>query len=327
MKNIRGPLKENQNRISFLLNIVDSLYEKKYKIDNFRSVLQNLIGLLDLKFAVFIKGDLGYYIDNEKFFYISKKIKLEKYKAFLKKLLKHEGMVVINNCSKEYRVFENLGGDYINYSFFFLKLTKDMYILGSREVPFSQREITLLSKVKTFIKKSIEQDIKEDNLLEKAYTDTLTGLYNRRFFEKVIPMELEKAKRYKYPVSVIFMDIDNFKLLNDLEGHLAGDIFLKMFGNLIKDVIRKSDIPIRIGGDEFLLFLPFTRKKDAENLAYKIRKILMDSKDLLCEGRRCDYIDISFGILEVDKDNTPETILSKADFLMYQAKKFKKEKS
>ena len=324
MRNIRGSVKEGNNRISYLLNIIDSLYEKKYKIDNFRSVLENLLNLLDLRFIIFIKGDLGYYIDNEKYFYISKKVKLNKYKEFLRKLLKNENMVVLNNCTKDYKIFENLGGDFINYNFFFLKLNKDTYILGSREVPFSQREITLLSKIKTFIKKSLEFDIKEDNLLEKAYTDTLTGLYNRRFFEKIIPMEIEKAKRYKYPVSVVFIDIDNFKLLNDLEGHLAGDIFLKHFGTLIKEVIRKSDIPIRLGGDEFIIFLPFTRKKDAETLAYKIRKLVLENKDLLCEGKKCDYIDISFGIVELKEDDTAQSLLSKVDFLMYQAKKFKK---
>ncbi len=316
--------KTDQENINYLLNIVENLYDKKYKLDNFRVILENLLSLLNLKFLLLVKDNIGYYLDNEKYFYISNPQKLLKYKNFLNRLLKNESMLVLNNCDKEYKIFKNLGNESSPYHFFFIKLEKDKYIIGSREIPFSQKDITLISRIKSLIKKSLEQDQIENNLLTEAYTDQLTGLYNRRFFERIIPIEIERAKRYKYPLSIIFLDIDNFKKVNDLYGHFIGDVFLRHFGNLLKEILRKADIPIRIGGDEFILFLPFTRKKDAENLAYKIRKILKENQTLLCENKNCDFIDVSFGILELDSTDTIETILSKADFLMYQAKKLKK---
>jgi diguanylate cyclase (GGDEF)-like protein len=311
-------------KINFLLNIVENLYEKRYKLDNFREILENLISLLDLKFILLVRENIGYYIDNEKYFFISNQQKLLKYKTFLKKLLKDKNMLIVNNCDKNYKIFKNLGNEDYPYHFFFIKLSSELYIIGAREVPFSQKDITLISRIKALIKKSLEQDEVENQLLTQAYTDPLTELYNRRFFEKIVPIEIERAKRYKYPVSIIYLDIDNFKRVNDVYGHYIGDIFLRHFGTLVKEVLRKADIPIRIGGDEFIIFLPFTRKKDAENLAYKIRKIVKDNLDLLCEGKDCSFIDISFGILELDKFDTIETVLSKADFLMYQAKKQKK---
>ncbi|NPA54736.1 MAG: GGDEF domain-containing protein, partial [Aquificae bacterium] len=254
--------KSNQNRenISYILNIVESLYEKKYKLDNFREILENLLSLFNLKFLLLIKDNVGYYLDEEKYFYISDPEKLLKYKNFLKKFLKKENLVILNNCDKEYKIFRNLNEDNFLYHFFFIKLADNLYIVGARETPFSQKEINLLSRIKDLIKKSIKQDELENNLLTQVYTDELTGLYNRRFFEKIIPIEIEKARRYKYPVSIIYMDIDNFKRVNDDYGHFAGDVFLKHLGTLLKGTLRKADIPIRMGGDEFIIFLPFTRK-------------------------------------------------------------------
>ncbi len=320
MKNIN----HSQEKIDSILEIVENLFEKKYKLDNFRSILEKLLRLLDLKFLVYINERIAYYIDEEKYFYISNPKKIEKYKSFLKHLLEKENMVVLNNCHKHYRIFRNLK-DISTENFLFIKLTSDIYIIGGRELPLTRKEINILSKIKNVIKKSLGQDYLENTLIEQAYTDHLTGLYNRRFFESLIPIEIERAKRYKYPLSIVYLDIDNFKLVNDKYGHSAGDIFLKQFGTLIKSILRKADIPLRIGGDEFILFLPFTRKKDAQILAYKLRKLLKENLNLLCENKNCDFVDISFGILEIDKFDNIETILSRADFLMYQAKKLKKE--
>ncbi len=318
---------EKQNckaKINIIFDIVNNLYDKKYKIDNFRKIVENMIDLFNLKFVLFIKENFGYYIDKDKYFFISNSEKLSKYKKFLKNLLNNEHMLVLNNCNKEYKIFKKLGEGEVELHLYFLKIMENTYIIGAREIPFSTSEITILSKIKAVIRKSIEQDILENTLLEQAYTDQLTGLYNRRFLEKIIPIEIERSKRYKYPLSVIYIDLDNFKILNDTYGHITGDIFLRRFGNLLKDILRKADIPIRLGGDEFLIFLPFTRKKDAEALAYKIRKVILDNRDYLCERKGCDYIDLSFGVIEVDKTDTLETVLSKADNIMYQAKRRKR---
>ncbi len=317
-------MKDRKNeRINILFDIVNNLYDKKYKIDNFRSVIEDISRFFNLKSAVFIKDDFGYYIDTDKYFYISDLDKLVRYKNFLKKALLRESLIILNNCNKNYNIFKFFGNKSGNLSFFLMKLPDKKYIIGAREVPFSSIEIEYLRKIKDILRKSIEQDKIENNLIEQAYTDQLTGLYNRRFFEKIIPIEIERAKRYKYPLSIIYMDIDNFKVLNDTYGHLAGDIFLQKFGLLIKEILRKADLPIRIGGDEIILFLPFTRKKDAANLAHKIRKLLLENKAELCGDRNCDDIDLSFGVIELEKNDNLESLVAKADNLMYQAKRKK----
>lgn len=316
--------KSNKNeRINILFDIINNLYDKKYKIDNFRSVIEDISEFFNLKSAVFIKEDFGYYIDPDKYFYISDLYKLSKYKNFLKKALHKEPLVIFNNCNKEYNIFKLFGNKDNQLSFFLMKLPDEKYIIGAREIPFSTLEVELLRKIKNILRKSIEQDKIENNLIEQAYTDQLTGLYNRRFFEKIIPIEIERAKRYKYPLSVIYIDIDNFKKINDTYGHLAGDVFLQKFGILIKEILRKADLPIRIGGDEFIFFLPFTRKRDAAILAHKIRKLFLENKSELCGNRDCENIDLSFGVIELDKSDNLETLVAKADNLMYQAKRKK----
>ncbi len=316
-------MKNKNEKMNILFDIINNLYDKKYKIDNFRSVIENISNFFNLRSAIFIRDDFGYYIDSDKYFYISDLTKLVKYKNFLKKALSKESLIILNNCDKDYNIFKFFGNQSGNLSFFLMKLPDNKYIIGAREVPFSSKDISYLKKVKEILKKSIEQDKIENNLIEQAYTDQLTGLYNRRFFERIIPIEIERAKRYRYPLSVVYMDIDNFKNLNDTYGHLAGDIFLQKFGFLIKEILRKADLPIRIGGDEIILFLPFTRKQDAVNLAHKIRKILLENKKELCGDKNCEDIDLSFGVIELDKNDTLESLVAKADSLMYQAKRKK----
>ena len=136
-------------------------------------------------------------------------------------------------------------------------------------------------------KSSMEKDnviknlIKEiDTLNAQSTIDALTGLYNVRFFNKVIDEEVERAIRYNYNMSIMFMDLDHFKNVNDIYGHDCGNFILHEIGKLLNNssdnisILRKSDIAIRYGGEEFLVICPNTKKEQAYILAERIRKTI-----------------------------------------------------
>ncbi|MDW8294186.1 MAG: GGDEF domain-containing protein [Aquificaceae bacterium] len=130
----------------------------------------------------------------------------------------------------------------------------------------------------------MELEKKQKELEELAYHDPLTGLPNRRFFFDHASLLLENARRYGTPMSLLIMDIDFFKKINDTYGHEAGDMVLRNFANLLKKGIRHSDLPARLGGEEFALLMPNTDLHQAKTVAERIRRSLKDSP-LVYEGQ------------------------------------------
>lgn len=114
------------------------------------------------------------------------------------------------------------------------------------------------------------------NLIEKlsqqAYHDELTGLANRRFLSQQAQLELERAKRYQYPIAIFLLDIDHFKTVNDCHGHLAGDNILKQLSLLMKETLREHDMIARIGGEEFAVLLPEADLAAATIIAERLRQ-------------------------------------------------------
>lgn len=129
-----------------------------------------------------------------------------------------------------------------------------------------------------------ELEKKQKELEELAYYDPLTGLPNRRFFFNHASLLLENARRYQTPMSLLIMDIDFFKKLNDTYGHEAGDMVLKSFANLLRKGIRHSDLAARFGGEEFVLLMPNTNLHQAKAVAERIRTNFKDSL-LVYEGQ------------------------------------------
>ncbi|MFA7257690.1 MAG: GGDEF domain-containing protein [Kiritimatiellales bacterium] len=103
------------------------------------------------------------------------------------------------------------------------------------------------------------------DLAEQAVRDSLTGLYNRRFFDEALAQNIETARRYNRELSLILFDLDNFKTVNDTCGHLAGDEVLRTFTKLLQKTARKADIVCRVGGDEFAVILPETGLSKGRN--------------------------------------------------------------
>ena len=105
-----------------------------------------------------------------------------------------------------------------------------------------------------------------------AVTDPLTGLYNRRHYYSLTFKEFERNKRYQVPFSILMMDVDHFKDVNDTYGHLIGDQVLRVIADLIRNNLREVDVPCRYGGEEFVITLPETKLENAEKLGRTFTK-------------------------------------------------------
>lgn len=156
-------------------------------------------------------------------------------------------------------------------------------------------------------------DKKEVELL--SITDPLTGAFNRNRFNQTCTHELDVARRYGPPLSLVIIDIDHFKSINDTHGHLAGDSVLKEISSIIKQNIRSTDIFARWGGEEFTLLLPQTQLDNACVAAEKLRS-LIESYEFKLVG----HITASFGISQFDNEDTQESLMQRCDDALYEAK-------
>lgn len=159
----------------------------------------------------------------------------------------------------------------------------------------------------------------EDRLRFLATTDELTGLWNRRFFMQELEKELNRARRYRQGYSLLMLDIDCFKKINDTLGHAAGDVTLQHLASIIENNLREVDVAGRLGGEEFGILLPNTGLKDAEEVAERIRKIV-EVSPVNSHGRDVSF-HVSVGVTENPEGIlTTEEIMKNADDALYEAK-------
>jgi diguanylate cyclase (GGDEF)-like protein len=164
----------------------------------------------------------------------------------------------------------------------------------------------------------------EKHLMHKlerlAATDALTGIYNRQYFDELVRKEIARINRYGGELSLIMLDLDFFKSINDTYGHITGDRVLVAVVDTLQDILRQSDIIARFGGEEFLILAPQTSLSDAKDLAERLRMALEHSPIQL-EGKELNVL-ASFGVTGVESgvDVTPEMLYRWADNGIYKAK-------
>jgi diguanylate cyclase (GGDEF)-like protein/PAS domain S-box-containing protein len=158
-----------------------------------------------------------------------------------------------------------------------------------------------------------------DQLYHEATIDELTNISNRRHFMNLAELELRRARRYHHPLSLVVLDFDELKKINDSYGHLAGDRALTVFAKIVKEIIRDVDLLGRFGGDEFLLLLPETDAEHALLVMERIRSVMSTSP--VFYGERSFTVSFSAGIATVqDWTDTLEDLLNRADNALYRIK-------
>jgi diguanylate cyclase (GGDEF)-like protein len=154
-----------------------------------------------------------------------------------------------------------------------------------------------------------------------SITDPLTGLLNRRYLEERLTEELSRSKRYNYSMSCLMIDIDDFKKYNDLNGHPAGDLALKITAHSLKAALRSADIACRYGGEEFCILLPQTSVAEAGVIAERMRQKVAETVYPHGKSQPMGRVSISIGISTFAKNiDTAESVIAAADRALYNAK-------
>jgi diguanylate cyclase len=155
----------------------------------------------------------------------------------------------------------------------------------------------------------------------EATLDILTGLHNRQYLEKELAALYEGYQRNRSSFSVIMIDLDHFKVVNDTYGHKVGDAVLQFIGGVIKGAVKGRDFPARYGGEEFLILLPATSCANASKLADQLREeISRKPLTIRQSGERIGSVTVSAGVAEICRGDTVDTLLERADQALYLAK-------
>ncbi len=199
------------------------------------------------------------------------------------------------------------------------------FFTGPEQKPLDESSYRLVETFSDYLSIAVENARNFQKVRELTVTDDLTKLYNSRYLHLVLERELARSERYSENFSLVFIDLDNFKMVNDQNGHMAGSLLLKEFGDYLVQCIRTSDIAIRYGGDEFVLLLPRTTKVEATTFVTRCRDVLREHTFLKSRNLsiRCTA---SFGISTFPEDGrTTDLLISAADKAMYMVKRGSKD--
>jgi diguanylate cyclase (GGDEF)-like protein len=183
------------------------------------------------------------------------------------------------------------------------------------EVRFGEDELRRLEELAERVAPAIENSRRFREARQLADLDSLTGLHNRRYFYETLGREVDRAQRYQRLLSLVIIDVDGFKEINDRIGHLAGDAVLAEIADRIRQVVRSADIPCRVGGDEFAVIVPEVEVGQARQLVGRIQRAV-SSQPIARAGR----VRVSAGIAELQPNDSPTSLFERGDESLYAAK-------
>ena len=157
-------------------------------------------------------------------------------------------------------------------------------------------------------------------LEELSFVDELTGLFNFRYMQRSLEMEMERTRRTKLPTGLIMLDLDHFKSVNTLYGHEGGNAVLACLGKMLKESVRVIDIPCRYGGEEFALIMPNASLRHSVRIATRLQDLVRSSSVAI--GEKTVSVSASFGVavFRHTDEETLNSFISRADLLLYEAK-------
>ena len=247
------------------------------------------------------------------------------------KVLATGSPLIVTDIEKDERVTQMKRPRYKTSSFISIPLKLNGRTIGVLNVAdkisgevFSEEDLRLLISIGAYASVAIERSQlhqKTEELKRISITDSLTSLLNRRYFQERMSEEIERSRRHLLPLSLIMIDLDNFKSINDTHGHLIGDEVLKLTARCLRNSIRTIDVAARYGGEEFTIILPQTNKSEAaviaERVCNEIRKLDIPLDQ---DGLRIP-LTVSGGLATFPDDaDSLEGLIRKSDIALYQAK-------
>ncbi|MEW6008918.1 MAG: sensor domain-containing diguanylate cyclase [Candidatus Omnitrophota bacterium] len=194
--------------------------------------------------------------------------------------------------------------------------------------PITNEDIRILMMFANQAGLAIENSFLYEQTVNMAQTDSLTKLYNHGYFQDCLAKELENAKLISRPLSLLLIDIDNFKNYNDTLGHQSGDKILKQLGAILQESSRKLDYACRYGGEEFAIILPHTDKNEAFSISERLRNRIYEHVFWKKEIQPLQHLTVSIGLSTFPQDATDKQLLLQAsDKALYQAKQSGKNKT
>jgi len=199
--------------------------------------------------------------------------------------------------------------------------TTGLVLLCRGGAPFTEGERQVVAIFSTQVSMLLDTIHARERIVNLAATDDLTGIWNKRYFRRQLPQEMERSRTFNVPLSLLMFDIDDFKLINDSFGHVVGDVVLSELSGAVRSMLRPTDVLARFGGDEFAIILPHTDSAGAvavaERLLEVVRSLTIPTDE---EGAiRCS---VSVGIAEFRReDQFSNDLTRRADERMYVAKR------
>lgn len=190
-----------------------------------------------------------------------------------------------------------------------------LILKGGREL--DNGEISLINDSLEILIESLQRGLEYEDLFDRASHDMLTGLANRRVFDDRIKGMIKSSRRYKRPLTMLSMDLDHFKEINDTHGHLIGDEVLKSVAEVLNGAVRSTDLLVRMGGDEFLLVLDDTDGKCAIILAERLCKAVDSLNIRSGDGLK---MGVSIGVAQLKDSENLTQWLERTDDILYHAK-------
>ncbi len=192
-----------------------------------------------------------------------------------------------------------------------------IFLILKENQELTRAEIDIINDSLDILAESVRRGLEYEDLFERASNDPLTGLYNRRVFDERINGMMDTARRYHRPLTMVSMDLDHFKQINDNLGHNAGDSVLKSVSSVLNVAVRSTDLLVRMGGDEFILVLSDTDQENAQILAERLCEAV-DKLDFWADEKT--KLGISIGLAQFQEDENLEEWMERADDVLYHAK-------
>jgi diguanylate cyclase (GGDEF)-like protein len=329
------------------LKINEEIAQKFYEIEisilstlNFRDLFEKLLTEIREKFGVpyvWISmidqsevSDLIKTLESSKA--LKERLNVIDKEAFLNLIANETKPVLISDDLNPYYQLLPQGQMYFIRSLAIAPLTLDGEIIGSLNQADLSRlryrpgmDTRLLERLAVKVSICLSNVTAHEKLKWFAWRDPLTGLLNRRVMEKVLQREYKRAARYKTNLTLAFLDLDDFKAVNDRYGHDRGDDLLRYVAGVLEDLTRDSDVVSRYAGDEFVIILPGISTKESLLLIQRLQDYF--HKNPMEVDTEHITVSISFGLSSVEdaRVNNPQALLRKADEMLYSAKEEKKK--